>query len=113
MRPPEDAYFLDQLLAAHPKNLRWVFIELGWVRAAIDETQRGTMRAQYWHDWPRLWVIWKSVTQLKPTEKRRTLKRIWREVREPMETFPEHLTLFAREMSNLGRGRFPDQAAHV
>ncbi len=104
MRPPEDAYFLEQLLAARPENLRWVFIELGWLRAAIGDNQKGTMRAQYWHDWPRLWSIWKSVTQLKPSEKSRTPKRIWKEIRKPMAEFPQHIPLYLREMSNLGRG---------
>jgi hypothetical protein len=104
MRPPEDAYFLDQLLAARPQRLRWVFVELGWIRASISDDQIGTVRAQYWHDWPRLWLIWQSVTQLKPSEKKRTPKRVWREVREPLAEFPQHAMLFLREMTNLGRG---------
>ena len=111
MRPPEDAYLFDQLLAARPQRLRWVFIELGYVRFDIPEERRGTMRAQYWHDVPRLWVLWQRVTELKPTDKPRSLKRVWRELREPLGEFPQHLELFFREMSNLGRGDFLQIAA--
>src|SRR5207249_197860 len=65
-----------------------------------------TLRAQYWHDWPRLWQMWQRITYLKPSKKRRSLKNIWSELRHPLADFPEHLGLFVREMSNLGRGDF-------
>ncbi|MEA3212459.1 MAG: hypothetical protein QOE70_5516 [Chthoniobacter sp.] len=106
MRPPEDAYFFDQLLAARPQRLRWVFIEVNYIRANIAEELEGTVRAQYWHDGPRLWQMWQRVTYLKPSNKRRTLKKVWGELREPLADFPEHLGLFVREMSNLGKGDF-------
>lgn len=106
MRPPEDSYFFDQLLAARPKRLRWVFIELIHIRPRINEELRGTMRAQYWHDWPRLWLMWRRITYLKPAKKARTLEKIWDELREPLAEFPEHFGHFVREMSNLGRGEF-------
>ena len=106
MRPPEDSYFFDQLLAARPQRLRWVFIELVHIRPRFNEELRGTMRAQYWHDAPRLWLMWKRITYLKPTKKRRSLERTWNDLREPLAEFPEHLRLFLREMSNLGRGDF-------
>lgn len=106
MRPPEDTYFFDLLLAARPQRLRWVFIELGSVRPQINEELRGTLRAQYWHDWPRLRLLWQRVTLLKPSNKPRTVARVWRELRDPLAEFPQHLQLFLREMSNLGRGDF-------
>jgi ribosomal protein S15P/S13E len=106
LRPPEDSYFLDRLLAARPGKLRWVFIEINSIRTDIARDHKGTMRAQYWHDWPRLWLMWQRVTALKPTEKRRSPAKVWRELREPLADFPQHLDLFAREMSNLGRGDF-------
>lgn len=106
LRPPEDSYLLDQLLAARPQRLRWVFVELGYVRVSVSDDQRGTVRGQYWHDVPRMWLLWNSTIQLKPTEKRRTVKRVWRELREPLADFTPHLDLFLREMSNLGRGDF-------
>lgn len=106
MRPPEDSYFFDQLIAAQPQRLRWVFVELINIRPRFNEELHGTMRAQYWHDWPRLWLMWRRITYLKPTQKKRTIERVWSELREPLAEFPEHLGLFVREMSNLGRGEF-------
>ena len=106
MRPPEDTYFFDLLLDAKPKHLRWVFIELMSIRPRFNEELRGTMRAQYWHDLPRLWLMWKRITYLKPGRKPRTLEKVWDELREPLAEFPEHLGLFFHEMTNLGRGDF-------
>lgn len=106
MRPPEDSYFFDQLLAARPRRIRWVFIELISIRPRINEELRGTMRAQYWHDWPRTLLMWQRITYLKPAKKPRTLEKLWNELREPLAEFPEHLGHFMHEMSNLGRGDF-------
>lgn len=48
--------------------------------------------------------MWKRVTYLKPSQKRRSLGKVWNELREPLAAFPEHFWHFAREMSNVGRG---------
>lgn len=106
MRPPEDAFFLDQILAHRPAKLRWVFIELAGIRPSIGEERRGTMRVQYWHDGPRLATLWRHALQLKPTKKRWTPKRWWREVRDPLTEFFPHLELFVREQINIGKGEF-------
>ncbi len=105
MRPPEDSYFFDQLLAAKPRNLRWVFIELSDIQPRINNRLRGTMRAQYWHDAPRLWLIWKRLSNAKEG-RRRNLRALWRDWSKAMADFPEHLDLFVKEMSNLGKGDF-------
>ena len=106
MRPPEDSYFLDQLLAAKPQHLRWVFLEVMNIRPRLNAEVRGTLRAQYWHDWPRLKLMWQRIFYLQPTDRRRSFKRIWNELREPFAELPGHLELFMREMSNIGRGDF-------
>lgn len=105
MRPPEDTYFFDQLLAARPQRLRWVFIELMNIRPRMNDEVRGTARGQYWHDLPRLWLIWKRITYLKP-KKGRDLEDIWHELRDPLTDLPEHIDHFTREMCNLGKGEF-------
>ncbi|HYR58774.1 MAG TPA: hypothetical protein VEO95_09105 [Chthoniobacteraceae bacterium] len=64
------------------------------------------MRAQYWHDWPRMWLMWQRLTYLKPADKRRSPAKIWNELREPLAELPDHFGHFVREMSNLGRGDF-------
>ncbi|HEX8296266.1 MAG TPA: hypothetical protein VF593_08195, partial [Chthoniobacteraceae bacterium] len=105
MRPPEDAYFFDLILRNPPKNLRWVFIELASIRLNMDEEKKQTMRAQYWHDFLRMKILWQRATLLKPaSRKKQTLKRALTELREPMGEFLEHLELFVRHHTHLGRG---------
>jgi hypothetical protein len=106
MRPPEDAFFFDQILAHRPGKLRWVFIELAGIRANIGDERRGTLRMQYWHDLQRTALLWRYATQLLPTKKRWTPKRLWRELREPLAQFLPHLELFIREQTNIGKGEF-------
>ena len=38
MLPPEDAYVADYILRDPPKNLRWVFLELGMFLEDFEET---------------------------------------------------------------------------
>ena len=106
MRPAEDGYFLDLLLERPPKNLRWVFIELAGLRLPIGEEKRETMRALYWHDWPRLSLLFQRAMLLKPVKsgKRRKVKQTIEELGEPMGHFLDHLALFARNQTNFGRG---------
>ena len=106
MRPVEDSFLLDRLLENPPKNLRWVFIELAGMRLAIDAEKRETLRALYWHDWPRLSLLFQRATVLKPVKsgKRRKLRQTIEELSEPMGDFLNHLALFARNQTNFGRG---------
>ena len=104
MRPPEDAFYLDSLLRHPPRHLRWVFIELSFFRIAVDRDEVGTVRAVYWHDLPRLWLLLKRALEVKPGGK----KRIWRKELEvrltPLGDFVEHLPLFFKNQTNIGRG---------
>ena len=106
MRPAEDGYFLDRLLERPPKNLRWVFIELAGLRLPIGEEKRATIRALYWHDWPRLSLLFQRAIVLKPVKsgKSRKLRQTLGELSEPMGHFLDHLTLFVRNQTNFGRG---------
>lgn len=105
MRPPEDAYFLDQILENPPHKLRWVFIELAGIRLNLGEDKKGTIRGQYWHDWDRMKVLFQRAMYLKP-KKKRSLKDTWKELQEPMGEFFEHLELFAKHQTNLGQASF-------
>lgn len=104
MRPPEDAYLFDQLLAAKPQHLRWVFVEVMPIRAALNGELRDTLRAQYWHDLPRLWLLWKRTLIVDP--KTHGLHGYWRELHEPLADFSEHLGLSVYELANVGRSTF-------
>jgi hypothetical protein len=104
MRPPEDAYYLDYLLRHPPKNLRWVFIELAGLRTTADPDKVGTMRAVYWHDWPRFWLLFKRAIELKPDVKRRKWKKQIEPRLEQLADFYGHVPIFLQYQTNLGRG---------
>jgi hypothetical protein len=103
MRPPEDAYFFDQILSFKPQHLRWVFLELWWLRSTPDVLERGTDRYVYWHDWERLGLLYQAAYGIGIERKHPFWKRplsLW----DPTTEFADHLELFAQNMSNLGRG---------
>jgi hypothetical protein len=104
MRPPEDAYYLDYILRNPPKHLRWVFIELAGLRTAVDRDKVGTVRAVYWHDLPRLAVLLKRALNPKPEAKKRKWKKRFGDLVESFGEFYDHLPLFVRNQTNLGRG---------
>jgi hypothetical protein len=104
MRPPEDAFLFDQILAQRPGRLRWVFVELAGIRANIGDERRGTLRMQYWHDLTRTALLWRYATQLPETNKRWTPKRLWQQWRDPLAQFLPHFALFLREQTNIGKG---------
>ncbi len=99
LRPPEDAFFLERILALHPTQLRYVFVEATAVRTRLENLE--SMRAVYWHDWPRLGVLWRSmIVQLsaQSPDFRLTIRS------EAFPDFVEHLSLFIRNVTNQGRG---------
>ncbi|HYR58777.1 MAG TPA: hypothetical protein VEO95_09120, partial [Chthoniobacteraceae bacterium] len=106
MRPPEDAYYFDYILRHPPKRLRWVFIELASVHTEMDPDKIGTVRAIYWHDLPRLWLIFQralsSPRRLLP--RRHTWLKALEAQLEPFGDFFAHLPLFIRNETNLGGG---------
>ena len=101
MRPPEDSYVFDQILKYHPKHLRWVFLELWWLRLSIDDQKRQTNRLVYWHDTERLGLLFQEALNIKKA-------RHWRgtlmALAEPMGIFLDHVSLFFENMTNMGRG---------
>src|SRR6185369_9557893 len=70
MKPPEDAYVLERVLALRPKRLRWVFIETGDVRQNVIRGGVGDVRSVHWHDTRRTILVLKAL--LAPTD--RTLR---------------------------------------
>jgi hypothetical protein len=61
MRAPEDAFVLDRAFAGRSAPLRFLFVECNPVRLGIPLQDRGTMRAVYWHDGPRVRTLWNRV----------------------------------------------------
>lgn len=108
IRPPEDAYLLDQIFARAPGRFRWIFIELAGLRTAIPQQTRHTVRALYWHDWERLTLVARRAL----FEMRRARGKVWKEPerwREPLDELFDHLALFAQRQANVGRGGFADR----
>ena len=100
MQPPEDAYVLDQILKLHPARLRWVFVEAGPIRLAVDPAKRGTERAVYWHDWERLTLLFQEAIEAK---KGKHLRGTLKSLSGPLAYLGEHVELFFKNMSNIGR----------
>ncbi len=101
MRAPENAYMLDQILRFRPQHLRWVFVELDSIRVPVDPAKRGTNRVVYWHDWPRLVLLFRESFDINwPHHPAGVVRAVW----APLAEFWEHLQLFGINMSNMGRG---------
>jgi hypothetical protein len=100
MLPPETFYVVDQILAAHPRKLRWVFIELEDVQVTISPEHLHTQRALSWHDWKRTWIVANKLLELDVHEKwKQKRNRILRN-RNALAT---HFRLFLQNLVNTGR----------
>lgn len=66
--PPEQFYLLDKLIQMHPRNWRWVFIEMDDVQVELPPQVRGTERSVYWHNLPSTWIIFRKLLALGRTE---------------------------------------------
>ena len=89
---PESYYFLRQLLALHPRHLRWVVIELMDHRSGLADREPPTMRMVYWHDWKHagmaLRFVWESPLP----------------IMEKGQQLAMHARMFLQRMTNPGRG---------
>lgn len=61
MKPPEDAYVIGRALRGREAPLRFLVVECNPIHLDIQPEERGTTRAVYWHDVPRLWALWQRV----------------------------------------------------
>jgi hypothetical protein len=104
MRPPEDSCLLELILQKPPPHLRWVFVELSALRTNVGDGKRNTMRAVYWHDWPRLKLLFQRALVVKHDGKRRGWKERLGIRLEPFGDFWEHVELFFQNQTSLGRG---------
>jgi hypothetical protein len=110
MRPPEDDYYLEQLLRCPHRRLRWVFVELMGLNANADPTLTATRRSSYWHDWNRTWMLTERCSH-ECSAAYQAAKRhdsTWREARQSCErsigSWLENLGLFVERLSCFGRG---------
>lgn len=99
MHPPENFYVLEQILKTNPRNLKWVFIEIGDIQTKWDNAL-GTERVVYWHDWPRT-----SLTLGKALNPRDNIKWFTKPVRPwiARRELVSNLMLFGKRFANVGR----------
>jgi hypothetical protein len=99
LHPPENFYVLEQILKTKPRNLKWVFLEIGDLQTKVHKIL-GTERAVYWHDWPRTGLTLRKA--LNPRGDTAWYGRIWR-LWHARRDLGSHLSLFARQFANVGR----------
>lgn len=111
MRPPEQGYFLDEVLKQPRKKLRYVLIELTSLEARTPASRRTSARFMAWHDLPRMRLItiwmraeWAALaTGFHATDHHRTH---WSDLWEPMTVWFSHFGPFCKNTLNLGRASF-------
>jgi hypothetical protein len=110
MRPPEDDYYLEQLLRSPHRRLRWVFVEMMGLNANADPTLTATRRSSYWHDWNRTGMLTERCFR-ECAEACRAATRhesSWHEARQACEetlwSWLDNLWLFVERFSCFGRG---------
>ncbi|HEX4630153.1 MAG TPA: hypothetical protein VH188_04245, partial [Chthoniobacterales bacterium] len=101
MLPPETFYVIDQLLAANPRGLRRIFIELEDVQISVAPEHVRTRRALYWHDWERSAIIARKILEMNVAEK---WKQKGRRLARNREAFLADYFLFGQNLANTGRG---------
>jgi hypothetical protein len=101
MRPPEDAYFFDQILAAKPGRLRWVFVEVDFLQTVFQEEQKNTLRGVYWHDWPRFSLLFRRC--LVPRQHVNFIGKI-QDASTRFGDLMDHATASVERCANVGRG---------
>lgn len=105
MFPPEDAFVSDKILQSPPKNLRWVFIELGLFIDDFEGRDPDSVRVVYWHDLKR--TLLTSRSRLWPKKKSEKWKT-WFQSKQGKATAASdvitHWRLFFVKTLNLGRG---------
>lgn len=105
MLPPEDAYVAEYILRHPPKDLKWVFIELGVFVDDFEDRDPDSIRSRHWHDWRRSSLCVQAT--LWPKQKSEKLKTWFRTRKDkpwPADTAWTHLRLFGTRFLNLGRG---------
>jgi hypothetical protein len=101
MLPPETFHVIDQLLAAKPRRLRRIFIELEDVQISIAPEHVRTRRALYWHDWKRSAIVARKILEMNVAERwKQKGRRLFRNRRALFADF----FLFGQNVASIGRG---------
>ena len=104
MLAPEDAYAAEYILRNPPKNLRWVFLEIGLFSDDFEGRDPAIARTAHWHDWTRTSLMMRA--NLWPKNRKVQWKKWFKG--DPGEMWPAdmawtHFRLFVSRSLNLGR----------
>ncbi len=66
LRPPEDDFVLEKALAAPRLKLRWVIVECNELKLQVTDQEHESARDIYWHDLPRLRILWRRIDRRHP-----------------------------------------------
>lgn|GEM_PF-339116 len=109
MRPPEQGFYLEQVLRQPHDGLRWVFIELTSLEARTPKSRTGSARFAYWHDGRRMGLLWTwcqgewaALRAASTTEHPASMAERW----EPLSVWLGHVPPFLRRSANLGRASY-------
>lgn len=102
MRPPEDTYFLEKIMASRTKPLRLAVVECNPIRLRQRELDRDTLRAVYWHDNARTGTMFRAA--FLSDGKKRSWSRRFEKITEALPIFAEHAEYWMWQNTNLGRG---------
>jgi hypothetical protein len=110
MVPPENFYVLEQILKTKPRNLKWVFVELGELETKPFLGNEQTSRVLYWHDWKRTALVLRAILGAAPED---GAVAVWRGIGEIVAFRPTmserrnllffHSVLFAKNFANVGQ----------
>lgn len=109
MRPPEQGYFLDEILRQPHGRLRWVFIELVSLEARTPRSRTTSARFVSWHDGRRMGLLWtwmRAETARLREEAAAKGERGWEGAffLDPLSVWLGHVPSFCQKTANLGRG---------
>lgn len=109
MRPPEQGFYLEQVLRQPHDRLRWVFIELTSLEARTPKSRTGSARFAYWHDAARMGLLWTwcqgewaALRTASSAGQPSSMEERW----EPLSVWLGHVPPFLRRSVNLGRASY-------
>lgn len=103
IRPPEDSYVLEAVLAARRKPLKYVLVECNDLRMNVEGEAKDTMRSSYWYDLKRCGVVVRA-TLWQTSSDETTWLGIWEDRFSSIDTFLGHVSPALSRAVNLGRG---------
>jgi hypothetical protein len=101
---PEKAYLCEKVLAGPHPALRYVFVELSPVRTLVPKWTRQTRRLVYWHDWPRTWLVIRTILSDYRGWRQLSTPTPALEGQAPIGVLCDHLQAWGHRLAGIGDG---------